>query len=165
VGDSGSKRVRIPTVMSPYNRPQRAQRGSRGIALHILDLGAWRGWVVSTTPRPLYPRERPVPIIQEAGWAPGPVWTCAENLAPTGIRSPDCPAHSQSLYRLSYSAHCGTVNRDVRISCIFPLSSRDGRYLTLMKPFRSLIEILHHMNKVTFDAYCPSNRTWVAQSL
>jgi len=23
-----------------------------------------------------------VPIVQEAGWAPGPVWTCAENLAP-----------------------------------------------------------------------------------
>jgi hypothetical protein len=30
----------------------------RGIALSFLDPGA-RGWVVSTTPRPLYPRERP----------------------------------------------------------------------------------------------------------
>jgi hypothetical protein len=28
-----------------------------------------------------------------------------ENLAPTGIRSPDRPARSQSLYRLSYPAH------------------------------------------------------------
>jgi hypothetical protein len=27
----------------------------------------------------------PVPIVQEAGWAPGPVWTCAKKLAPTGI--------------------------------------------------------------------------------
>jgi len=27
----------------------------------------------------------PVPIVQEAGWAPGPVWTGAENLAPPGI--------------------------------------------------------------------------------
>jgi hypothetical protein len=42
----------------------------------------------------------PVPIVQEAGWAPEPVWTGAENLAPTGIRSPDRPARSQSLYRL-----------------------------------------------------------------
>ena len=25
----------------------------------------------------------PVPIVQEAEWAPGPVWTGAENLAPT----------------------------------------------------------------------------------
>ena len=61
------------------------------------------GWVVNATPRPLYPQERdPVPIVQEAGWAPGPVWTGAENLAPTGIRSPDRPASSESLYRLSY---------------------------------------------------------------
>jgi hypothetical protein len=29
------------------------------------------------------------------------VWVCAKNLAPTGIRSPDRPAHTQSLYRLS----------------------------------------------------------------
>jgi hypothetical protein len=32
-----------------------------------------------------------------------PVRTGAENLAPTGIRSPDHPA---PLYRLSYPAHC-----------------------------------------------------------
>ena len=41
------------------------------------------------------PRKDPVPIVQEIGWAPGPVWTGAENLAsPTGIRSPDRPARS-----------------------------------------------------------------------
>ena len=48
------------------------------------------------------PRKDPVPTVQEAGWAPGPVWTGAENLAPTGIRSPDRPARGESLYRLSY---------------------------------------------------------------
>ena len=64
------------------------------------------GWVVNCTPRPLFtPGKDPVPIVQEAGWAPGPVWTGAENLAPTGIRSPDRPARSQSLYRLGYPAH------------------------------------------------------------
>jgi hypothetical protein len=31
-------------------------------------------------------------MVQEAGWAPGPVWTCAKNLAPIGIQSPDRPA-------------------------------------------------------------------------
>jgi len=50
------------------------------------------------------PGKDPVPIVQEAGWAPGPVWTDTENLAPTRIRSPDRPARSQSLYRLSYPA-------------------------------------------------------------
>jgi hypothetical protein len=38
------------------------------------------------------PGQDPVPIVQEAGWAPGAVWIGAENLAPTGIRSPDLPA-------------------------------------------------------------------------
>jgi hypothetical protein len=35
-------------------------------------------------PRPLFtPGKDLVPIVQEAGWAPGTVWTGAENLAPT----------------------------------------------------------------------------------
>jgi hypothetical protein len=65
--------------------------GSRGIAPLIRDIGARTEWVVSTMPLPLYPGKDPVPIVQEAGWAPGPVWTCEKNLAPTGIRSPDRP--------------------------------------------------------------------------
>ena len=53
--------------------------------------------------RPLFnPWKDPVPIVQEAGWDPGPVWTGVENLASTGIRSPDRPACSQSLYKLRY---------------------------------------------------------------
>jgi hypothetical protein len=62
--------------------------------------------VISVTLRPLYtPGKDPVHMVQGARWAPGPVWTGAENLAPTGIRSPDRQARSQSLYRLSYPAH------------------------------------------------------------
>jgi len=83
-----------------------AHRERRGIALLFLDHGTRRGWGVSVTPRPLFtPGKDPVPIVQEAGSAPGPVWTGVENLAPTGIRSRDRPARSQSLYRLSYPAH------------------------------------------------------------
>jgi hypothetical protein len=59
------------------------------------------GWLASRPGR-LTPGKVPVPIVQEAGWALGPVWTGAENLARTGIRSPDRPARSESLYRLSY---------------------------------------------------------------
>ena len=44
----------------------------------------------------------PVPIVQEAGWAPEPVWTGAENLVPTGSGSPHRPDSRESLYRLSY---------------------------------------------------------------
>ena len=65
-----------------------------------------RGRGDSVTPRPLFtPGKDPVPIVQEAGWAPGPVRIGAENLASTGIRFPDRPARSQSLYRLSYPVH------------------------------------------------------------
>jgi hypothetical protein len=40
--------------------------------------------------------------LYEGGWAPGPVWISAETLDPTGIRSPDRPARSESLYRLQF---------------------------------------------------------------
>ena len=82
-----------------------AHRGSRGIALLFLDHGTRRGWGVSFTLRPLFtPGKDPLPIAQETGWAPGSVWTGAENLAPNGIRSPDRLARKESLYRLSYRA-------------------------------------------------------------
>jgi hypothetical protein len=50
----------------------------------------------------LLPGKDPLPVVEEGGWAPGPVWEGSENLAPTGIPSPDRPACSESLYRLSY---------------------------------------------------------------
>jgi hypothetical protein len=56
--------------------------------------------------RSLPPGKDPISIVQEDGWAPGSVWTGAENLlSPTGIRSPDRPTRSRSLYRLCYPAH------------------------------------------------------------
>ena len=61
--------------------------------------------MVSSTPRPHFtPGRDPVPIIQEAGWDPGPVWTGGKS-RPHGGSNPDRPARSQSLYRLSYPAH------------------------------------------------------------
>ena len=63
------------------------------------------GWVVSSTPRPHFtPRKDPVPILQEAGCAPGPVWTGGKS-RPNRDSIPDRPARSQSLYRLSYPTH------------------------------------------------------------
>ena len=51
------------------------------------------------------PGKDPVPIVLEAGWVPGPVWTGAKNLAPYWDSIPDRPARSQSLYRLHYLTH------------------------------------------------------------
>jgi len=61
--------------------------------------------VVSSTPRPQFtPGKDPVPIVQEAGWAPGPVWTGGKS-RPNRDSIPDRPVRSQLLYRLSYPAH------------------------------------------------------------
>ena len=61
--------------------------------------------MVSSTPRPRStPRKDPVPILQEAGWAPGPVWTGGKS-RPHRYSIPDPPALIQPLYRLSYRAH------------------------------------------------------------
>jgi hypothetical protein len=43
-----------------------------------------------------------VPVVQKVGWAPGTVWTGAENLTPTGILSKNRPASSEQLHRVSY---------------------------------------------------------------
>jgi hypothetical protein len=85
------------TFVQPLRHPtgRTALRGSRGIALPLHDCGTRRGWGVSVRPRPLFtPGKDPVPIVQKAGWAPGPVWTGAENLVSTGILSSHRPARS-----------------------------------------------------------------------
>jgi hypothetical protein len=84
----------------------------------------------------LTPGKDPVFILQEAGWAPEPVWTGAENLAPAVIRCPDRPPLSQSLYRLSYPAHR---------TCGKPLNSYLGSQVLL----RGCVEFLVDIMKLT----------------
>jgi len=68
--------------------------------------------VVSSTTRPhLTPGKDPIPILQEAGWAPEPVWTGGKT-RPHRDSIPDRPARSQSLYRLSYPAHIYRVSQE-----------------------------------------------------
>jgi hypothetical protein len=65
--------------------------------------------------RPLCSREGdPVPTVQEAGWAPGPVWTCAEILALTGIRFPGRPAQVVGFSRVFISAGTDMFFRKMR---------------------------------------------------
>ena len=86
-------------------RPGVAQRAGRGITLLFHDRGTRRGWVVSSTPRPNFTLGKdPVPILQEAGWAPEPVWTGGKSRSHRDS-IPDRPPCSQSLCRLSYPAH------------------------------------------------------------
>ena len=92
----GKKNVKHTLVQAlRLSTGRTVHRGSRGIALPFHDRDTRKWWGVSVTPRPLFtPRKDPVAIVQEAAWAPGPVWAGAENLAPTRIRSQDRPARS-----------------------------------------------------------------------
>jgi hypothetical protein len=55
---------------------------SRGVALSFFKFGLrWGGWLKSRPGRFNLWERQPVPPIQKAGWAPGPVWTGAKNLA------------------------------------------------------------------------------------
>jgi hypothetical protein len=115
--------------------------------------------VVSSTPRPHFtPGIDPVPIVLEAGWAPGPVWTGAKDLGPIGVRSPDRPTRSQSLHRLSYRAHmyCAMLSKVLfTVRCILRYSKEIGSgescdsLLTV-----GLIKCLQNCHKSTFSRVC-----------
>ena len=81
---------------------------SRRTALIILNFGTrWR-WVVNITPRPLYPRQKPLQFTGEyEGCTPKPVWTIwrRQYLSTTRIRTPGRP--SPSLYRRHHLASKG----------------------------------------------------------
>jgi len=79
---------------------------SRGIALLFSrTFGTKWGWGCQPhAPAALTPGKDPVPILQEAGWTPGSVWTGGKS-RPHRDSIPDRPTCSQSLYRLSYPAH------------------------------------------------------------
>jgi len=82
-----------------------ADRGSRVIALLSHDYGARRGWKVSVTLRSLFTPGKTRKLLYMRLGGPQGRSGRAENLDPTGIRSPDRPARSQSLCRLNYPAH------------------------------------------------------------
>jgi len=71
-----SKVRRYIKIKCSSYRPGMAHSVGRGIALLFHDPSIRRGWVVSSMPRPHFtPKKYTIPIVQEAGCAPGPVWT------------------------------------------------------------------------------------------
>jgi hypothetical protein len=77
-----SRRTTLVKVKVKFTLEQamKARSGSRGIAI-LFNLSAGKGGVVNAMPRMLYPYEKdPIPIVQEAGWAPWTVRMGAENL-------------------------------------------------------------------------------------
>jgi len=120
----GTPCIYIYKVKFSHYRPCVAQRVCRGIALLLHDRDTRRGWVVSSTPRPHFTLGKdPVPILQEARWAPGPVWTggksrpqrdsipdrpaCSSVAIPTELPSPHTHTHTH-IYIYIYRVLVGT---------------------------------------------------------
>jgi hypothetical protein len=95
-----------------------------------LEGGVWS----ASRPRRLYPRKDPVPIVQEAGWAPEPVWRGAENLTPLGFdpRTLQPVASRYTDYAIPAvqdkvkNENCTRITEEKRLPKIFPTSSALG---------------------------------------
>ena len=85
-------------------------------------------WSAARPGRTLPPGKEPVPIVQEAGWPRGPVWTGGKS-RPHWDSIPDHPARSQSLYRLSYRAH------------------NSGTYLSKLPMFNTVRQVTIHITR------------------
>jgi len=94
----------------------------RVIALLFHDRGTRRRWVVNSTPRPHFtPGKGPVPILQEAGWSPGPVWMGGKSRP-----------HRDSI-----------PDRPVRNSATIPTELPGPQLLLLLVPVLKTLETVH----------------------
>jgi len=84
---------------------------SRGIAVHFSrTFGTRWGWAGQPHDRAAStPGKDPVPIVQEAGWAPGPVWTGRKS-RPHQDSIPDRPARNSVAIPTELS---GPINKEV----------------------------------------------------
>jgi hypothetical protein len=102
---------------------RKALRGERGTALPILDLGSRSGWS-TLRPGSLDLVKGPGTHLIGVGGGPrGPYGWVRKISAPTGVRTADRPARSESLYRLSHPS-----NGDNTLLCVHVMLQGD-RYL------------------------------------
>ena len=117
--------------------------------------------MVNATPRPLYARERPGTHCI-AGWVEprGRSGRARKISPPTGIRSPDRPARSESIYRLSYPGPRGWRENRLKIMSryfpgLIPGPARYGAGLPTIPPRNSFklflsseVKVYHLQNDI-----------------
>ena len=87
-------------------------------------------------------------------WAPGPVWTGAENLASTGSRSPVRPTRSQSLYRLRYpGTYCGRGYKQ-----ILKLATKITNHLNICLEWLSKTTKIHSKG-IRYNSECDTTKS------
>ena len=100
--------------------------------------------VVRSTPRPHFtPGKDPVPILQEAGWAPGPVRTDGKSRHHRDS-IPDRPARSQSPYRLSYPTYHQVV---LEVKCL-------GGWVRGLQPPELIVKYKQNWGDFTLATVC-----------
>ena len=106
--------------MAPSNKPRR-RRGRAEVYLYaFFNLGARWGCVVNARPRPLYPlRKKPVPILQQAAWAPRLTLINAEKW-----KTSYCCRKSSSKPPSLYSGPISTTKK-IMVTEIFLISDSD----------------------------------------
>jgi hypothetical protein len=87
--------VKVKRIKGSLYRPK-AQGGGERYSSNLSSASSLEGvgWLAPRSGR-FNPLERPDTHCAGGRVASGPVWTCAENLSPTGIRSSDRLARSQ----------------------------------------------------------------------
>ena len=81
-------------------------------------------------------------IYRRLGGPPGPVWKGAENLAPTGIRSPDGPARSELLLYKHQHLNIDNRKRIISFNCFSAAA--------LISVPESQLDISGYLNLVSF---------------
>ena len=105
-----------------------AQRVARGIALLFHDRGTRKG--VSGQhhgPAALYPGKDPVPILQGAGWAPGPVWMGGKSRTHRDSIL-DCPARSSVAVTTDLPGPLPTLSTIEIYQTVFGIKRVDEHY-------------------------------------
>jgi hypothetical protein len=126
--------------VSPFLQATKALRESRDIALlYFLDRGTRRGEGSASRPGHLLPPGKTrYPLYRRRSGPQGRA-RHAENLAPTGIRSPERPERNQSRYRLNYRAH--NYNDIPETNHVYRV------YIAVVVLY--LASVLHQMNRTT----------------
>jgi hypothetical protein len=118
------------------------------------------GWVVNAKPRPLYPRGRTCTYCIRGGVGPtGRLAGCGKFRPPPppGIPSPNCPARSESLYRLSYPGphlYFATFQKDrhVRGMTSHTRTYKPLIYAASFVPFISFAAIYVYLQHINIEA-------------
>jgi hypothetical protein len=93
----------ISYIISYHNRPRRPRGEVELLLYSFFNLGVrWGGWSTLRSGRFSSGNEIRYPLYRRLGGPQGRSGRVRKISPPTGIRSPDRPVRSQSLYRLSY---------------------------------------------------------------